>query len=170
MIYQMKKLYRKINRWFFYRFSRLLIKSKWSKSYETELSDIQKKVLEITVSSIQDLDSELLINPMIDNEIGEKYYIKKYNVDGDVEKFITISKMTSGCSVALVGHEIIDNIKHSYHFDIWFGERFCVLMVGKFKKNLKRRRDRMETDIRKDDERTLELILKKTKKTTDQKI
>lgn len=164
MIYPVKRLFKKINRWFFYRFSRLSIKWKnYSKNSEVELTNIQKKVLEITISSIQDLDSELLINPMIDNEIGEKYYVKKYNSENEVEKFITISKMTSGCSVALVGHEIIDNVKHSYHFDIWFSERFCIFLVDKFKRNLKRRRDKMEIDIRRDDEKTLALILKKSK-------
>lgn len=154
---------KKIKRWFYYRFTRLSIKAKIYKNDKSALTDIQKKIMEITLHSINNNDSELLINPMIDYNVGEKYYIKKYNANNDVEKFITISKMTTGCSVGLIGHEMIDGEKHSYHFDIWFNDGFTSFMIDKFKRNLKRRRDRMEAEIKKDDEKTLELILKKSK-------
>ena len=154
---------KKIKRWFYYRLARLSVRAKLVKNDKTDLTNIQKKIIEITLHSINDSDSELLINPMIDYQVGEKYYIKKYDVSGNVEKFITVSKMTNGCSIALIGHEIIDNEKHSYHFDVWFNEGFGSFIIGRFKRNLKRRRDKMEVEIRKDDEKTLELILKKSK-------
>ena len=49
-------------------------------------------------------------------------------------------------------------------FDIWFNDSCGQIIIERFRKNLKRRRDKMETEIRKDDEKTLDLILNKTKK------
>lgn len=163
----MNYLLKKIKRWFYYRITRLTVKAKWNKDNQNDLSNIQRKIMYITVSSISNEDSELLINPMIDYDIGEKYYIKKYNNEGDVEKFITISKMTSGYSISVVGHEFIEHTRHRYHFDVWFPDSFGIKMISRFKKNLKRKRDKMETEIRKDDEKTLDLILKKSKITKD---
>lgn len=160
---------KKIKTWVFYRFARFSILTK-PKINKSDLSNVQQKLLEITLSAIRDKDSELLINPEIDNLAGEKYYIKKYNPDNnEVEKFITISKLTSGYNITMVGHEIIDNEKHKYHFDVWFSDIFGVFVVGRFVKNLRYRRDEMEYEIKKDDEKTLDLILKKYKKTNVQK-
>lgn len=159
----MNYLLKKIKRWFYYKVARLTVMAKWNKDTQSDLSDIQRKIMYITVSSISNEDSELLINPTIDIDIGEKYYIKKYSEGNDVEKFITISKMTSGYSISIVGHEHIDDTRHRYHFDVWFPDSFGLKIISRFKKNLKRRRDKMEMDIRRDDEKTLELILKKSK-------
>jgi hypothetical protein len=155
---------KKINRWVFYRIARLSIRAKWSKTNLSDLSNIQARVMGITLASIVDPDSEMMINPTIDYKVGEKYYIKKYDSKGDVEKFITISKTSSGYSISLVGHELIDDTTHKYHFDIWINDSCGQLIIERFRKNLKRRRDKMETEIRKDDEKTLDLILNKTKK------
>ena len=154
---------KKIKRWFYYRLTRLSVRTKLAKNERGQLTNIQKKIIEITIASINNKDSELLINPMIDHLVGEKYYIKKFDGDDNVEKFITISRISNGFSIELIGHEIIDGEKHNYHFDIWFSENFGHFITERFKRNLKRRRDNMESEIRKDDEKTLELILKKSK-------
>jgi hypothetical protein len=155
---------KKINRWVFYRITRLSIRAKWLKTNLSDLSNIQSRVMGITLASIVDPDSEMMINPTIDYKVGEKYYIKKYDSKGDVEKFITISKTSNGYSISLVGHELINGTTHKYHFDIWFNDSYGQLIIERFRKNLKRRRDKMEIEIRKDDEKTLDLILNKTKK------
>ena len=143
--------------------ARLSVKAKQAKNEKSGLTNIQKKIIEITLALINNKDSDLLINPMMDHLVGEKYYIKKFDADDNVEKFITISRISNGFSIELIGHEIIEGEKHNYHFDIWFNENYGYFIVEKFKRNLKRRRDKMEAEIRKDDEKTLELILKKSK-------
>lgn len=155
--------FKKIRRWFYYRFARLSVKAKLAKNEKVVLNNIQSKIMSITLATINDVDSELLINPTIDYNVGEKYYVKKFNPNGDVEKFITISKTSDGFSIALVGREIIEGEKHSYHFDVWFNDSFGSIIIDRFKRNLKRRRDKMEAEIRKDDLQTLDLILKKLK-------
>lgn len=153
----------KLNRWLYYRIARLSIKAKWAKYPSSDLSDIQKNMLEITSTLISDSQSELLSNPVIDDKVGEKYYIKKTNDNGVIEKFITISKISSGYNIELIGGENIDGVKHNYHFDVWFDDKCGVKIIEKFKRVLKRRRNKMEAEIRKDDEKTLELILKNLK-------
>lgn len=154
---------KKIKQWFYYRLARLSVKAKQAKNEKDRLTNIQKKIIEITLALINNKDSDLLINPMMDHLVGEKYYVKKFDADDNVEKFITISRISNGFSIELIGHEIIEGEKHNYHFDIWFSENYGYFIVERFKRNLKRRRDKMEAEIRKDDEKTLELILKKSK-------
>ena len=154
---------KKIKQWFYYRLAMLSVKAKQAKNEKDRLTNIQKKIIEITLALINNKDSDLLINPMMDHLVGEKYYVKKFDADDNVEKFITISRISNGFSIELIGHEIIEGEKHNYHFDIWFSENYGYFIVEKFKRNLKRRRDKMEAEIRKDDEKTLELILKKSK-------
>lgn len=152
---------KRIKRWWFYRLCRLSVRTKWGKTNILELTKVQNKTMKITMALISDNKSELLINPNIDTIAGEKYYIKKNNKSGDVDKFVSISKTSMGYSVTLIGHESTDGVKHNYHYDIWFNEDYGLVMVNKFKRVLKRRRDMMELDMRKDDEQTLELILDK---------
>ena len=157
----MKKI---VSTWIYYRFARLSVRAKWAKNTIPELSKTQEKVLKITLASMFDENSELLINPTIDDKVGEKYYIKKIDTENNVEKFITISKTSMGYSIALIGHETMDDVRHDYHFDIWFNEVCGNIIIEKFRRILKRRRDKMEAEIRKDDERTLDLILSKMTK------
>lgn len=154
---------KKISRWLYYKFTRLSIKAKWSRNKLPELTKIQKYTMDITLTLMADNDSELMINPSIDERVGEKYYVKKNKENGEVEKFITITKTSMGYSIAVMGHEYIEETKHSYHLDIWFNDVCGRMIVDKFTRILRRRRNKMENEIRKDDEKTLELILKKLK-------
>lgn len=155
---------KKINRWIFYRFARLSIKAKWSRNKLPKLSKIQKNTMDITLALMTDSDSDLIFNPNIDKKVGEKYYIKKSNEEGGVEKFITITKTSMGYSIAVIGSEMIEGVKHNYHLDIWFNETCGKVIIEKFMRILRNRRNKMESEIRKDDEKTLEMILKKLKK------
>lgn len=147
---------KKIKRWWY----KILIRTEWSKTDLNSLTNVQRKTMDITMSLISDSKSELLINPSMD---GEKYYIKKHNTSGEVDKFISISKTSMGYSITLIGHEDSVNVKHKYHYDIWFNDSCGLVMINKFRRVLKRRRDTMERDMMKDDEQTLELILEKLK-------
>ena len=151
-------------RWIYYRFTRFSVRNKWSKNKIPDLSKVQEHILKITLALISDNDSELLINPTIDSNVGEKYYIKKLGEDEEIEKFVTISKTSTGCSVALMGHEIIEGSKHNYHYEVWLSESCGNVIADKFSRVIRRRRNKMESEIRKGDERTLELIIKKLEK------
>ena len=76
-------------RWLYYRFIRLAVKTKELKTDEKPLTKIQERTMKITMSMILDKDCELLINPSYDLNVGEKYYIKKVDDSGELEKFIT---------------------------------------------------------------------------------
>lgn len=152
---------KRINRWVFYRFARLSIKAKWSRNKLPELSKVQKDIMKITLTLIADNESELLINPTYDERIGEKYYVKKENSNGQVEKFVTISKTSSGYMITVIGHESFESDKYNYHYDIWFNENCGGMIVEKFKRVIRRRRNKMESEMRRGDEKTLELIIKK---------
>jgi hypothetical protein len=155
---------KRLKRWLYYRFARLSVKAKWSKNRLPELSKVQKDIMKITLVLIADNESELLINPTYDESIGEKYYVKKNGVDGEIEKFVTISKTSTGYMITVIGHENFEDVKHNYHYDIWFNETCGRTIVEKFTRVIRRRRNRMESEIRKGDERTLELIIKKLEK------
>ena len=155
---------KKIKRWLYYRFTRLSIKAKWSRNKLPELSKTQRTAMDITLTLMMDSDSDLMINPSIDENVGEKYYIKKNNEEGGIEKFVTITRTSMGFSIGIIGNELIEGVRHSYHLDIWFNETCGRLIIDKFTRILRHRRNKMESEIRKDDEKTLELILKKLKK------
>jgi len=155
---------KRINRWLFYRISRLSVKAKWSRTKTSNLTRIQESTLKITLALITDNESELLINPTFDESIGEKYYIKKITDDGEIEKFVTISKTSMGYNITLIGHEIIEDVRHNYHYDIWFNDDYGKVIVDKFIRVIKRRRNKMESEIRRGDEKNLDLILKKLNK------
>lgn len=154
----------KLSRWFYYRFSRLSVKAKWAKNKLPDLSKTQKTAMDITLTLMSDSDSELMINPSIDVKVGEKYYIKKNDENDNIEKFITVSRMSNGYNIAIIGHEMIEGSKYNYHLDVWLNDVCGKIIVDKFKRIIRNRRNKMEADIRKDDEQTLELILKKLKK------
>lgn len=155
------KLMKTISRWFRYRALKTLVKFRKAKVEEIELNEIQKRVFNIVSMVIYDNRSELMINPTIDTKVGEKYYIKKSNKDGDIEKFITITRNSEGYNVALIGHELINGSNYNYHFDVSFNDISGQLLVKKFIRVIKQRRDRMEWKIRKDDEKILDLIFSK---------
>jgi hypothetical protein len=117
----------------------------------------------ITTTLIKNNLSELLINPEVDIKFGEKYYIKKVNKNGDVEKFITISKTSDGYNVALIGREVVNGSNYHFHFDVWFNNTAGNLIVQKFIRVLKNRRNKMEEKIFHDDEKILDLIFEKIK-------
>ena len=148
-------------RWLYYRFIRLAVKTKELKTDEKPLTKIQERTMKITMSMILDKDCELLINPSYDLNVGEKYYIKKVDDSGELEKFITISKTHSGFNVTIIGHEILDGEKNNYHFDVWFSEFYGTKMVDRFMRVIRRRRMMLEVEMLKDDEKKLDLILKK---------
>ena len=152
---------RRLNRWLYYRFARLSVKAKWSRDRLPELSKVQKDIMKVTLTLIADNESELLINPTYDERIGEKYYVKKEGSDGEVEKFVTIAKSSTGYMITVIGHEILEGVKHNYHYDIWFSETCGRTIVEKFTRVIRRRRNKMEYEMRKGDEETLELIIKK---------
>jgi hypothetical protein len=156
-------MFRVIKRWLKYKLIRASIKIKWNKIEEVKLNKVQERVMRITTSLIRNNRSELLINPEVNIKFGEKYYIKKVNSDGDVEKFITISKTSDGYNVALIGQELVNGINYHYHFDVWFNEVSGGLILQKFTRVLKNRRNKMEERICLDDEKTLDLILEKVK-------
>jgi len=154
----------RFRRWLYYRIARLSVKAKWSRNKLPNLSETQLKLMDITLTLISNNECELLVNPIIDDRVGEKYYIKKNNSSDEVEKFITLTKLSTGWAISLIGHEIIDNDKYNYHFDVWFNDTCGSIITEKFTKVLKRRRNKMESDLRSGDEKTLNLILKKLKK------
>jgi len=157
----MKKISNKLFCWLKYRFLKILLKIRKSKEDGIRLSDVQKRMMDIVSVVIYDTRSELMINPTIDSKIGEKYYIRKTNKVGEIEKFITITRNHDGYNVALIGNEIIGGVNYSYHFDVWFSETSGQNLIKKFIRVLKQRRDKMELRIRKDDEKTLDLIFSK---------
>lgn len=158
---QMRSMKYNFKRWLYYRFIRLAIRTKELKVDEKPLTKIQERTMKITMALILDKECELLINPSYDANAGERYYIKKVDDSGDLEKFITISKTHSGFNVTLIGHEILDGEKNNYHFDVWFGEYYGTKMVDRFMRVIRRRRMMLEVEMLKDDEKKLELILKK---------
>ena len=151
-------------RWFYYRLVRLAVKTKELKTDEKPLTKIQERTMKITMALILDKECELLINPSHDVNVGERYYVKKLDDAGNAEKFITISKTHSGFNVTLIGHEILDGEKNNYHFDVWFGEYYGTKMVDRFMRVIRRRRMMLEVEMLKDDEKKLELILRKIEK------
>lgn len=156
-------MFRKIQNRLKYKIMRATIKIKWAKIQEIKLNKVQERVMLITTTLIKNNLSELLINPEVDIKFGEKYYIKKVNKDGEVEKFVTISRTSDGYNVALIGQEIVNGGNYHYHFDVWFNEAAGSLIVQKFIRVLKNRRNRMEERICHDDEKILDLILQKVK-------
>jgi hypothetical protein len=152
---------KRLRRWLYYRFARLSVKAKWSRNKLPELTKVQEDIMKITFALIADNESELLINPTYDERVGEKYYIKKTTDSGEIEKFITISKTSSGYMITVVGHEIIADDKYNYHYDTWFNETVGRMIVEKFTRVIRRRRNKMESEMRKGDEKVLELIIKK---------
>lgn len=154
----------KINRWFYYRFARLSVRAKWSRVNLSELSKVQERTMKITLALMYDSDTEMLINPRVDEKVGEKYYIKKFNENNEPSVFVTISKNSNGYIFNIIGDEEIDGKEIRYHYDIWFNENYGNYVLEKFKRILRRRRNKMEQEIRKGDEETLDLILKKLEK------
>lgn len=154
----MKKISNKLFFWFKHRLFRVLVKIRKTKQDGVKLSEVQKRMIDIVSATMYDAKSELMINPTIDNKVGEKYYIRKTNKIGEIEKFITITRNHDGYNVALIGHEIIGGVNYSYHFDVWFNDISGQNIVKRFIRVIKQRRDFMESRIRKDDERTLDLI------------
>jgi len=156
-------MFKGIKRWLKYKIIRASIKIKWAKIEEVKLNKVQERVMHITTSLIRNNRSELLINSEVNIKFGEKYYIKKVNNDGEVEKFITLSKTSDGYNVALIGQEFVDGNKYHYHFDVWFNEASGSLILQKFIRVLKNRRNRMEERICRDDEKILDIILERVK-------
>ena len=152
---------KRLKRWLYYRFARLSVKAKWSRNKLPELTKVQKDIMQITLALIADNESGLLINPTYDERVGEKYYVKKEGDDGEVEKFVTISKTSTGYMITVIGHESFETDKYNYHYDIWFNETCGKMIVDKFTRVIRRRRNKMESEMRKGDEKTLELIIKK---------
>jgi hypothetical protein len=158
----MKK--RLINRWIYYRICRLLLKFKSRTKKRVKLNRIQDKMMRIVLSLIYDSNSELSINPTVDSMIGEKYYIKKINKNGTIDKYMTLSKASSGYNVTLIGNDIVDNTKHTYHYEVLFDDASGAQMIDKIIRIIRRRRNKMEVFIRKDYEKSLEEVLKNINK------
>ena len=151
----------KINRWFYYRIARLSVRAKWSRVNLSELSMVQDRTMKITLALMRDSDTEMLINPRVDEKVGEKYYIKKFNENNEPSVFVTISKNSNGYIFNIIGNEDINGKEVRYHYDIWFGEGYGNYVLERFKRILTRRRNKMEKEIRQGDEEALDLILKK---------
>jgi hypothetical protein len=153
----------KISLWVYYRILRFIIKRRTEKENSITLTPIQEKVYKIVNALISEKNSELLINPSIEENIGEKYYIKTMQKD-KIEKFITISRTSMGYRVTIIGQEYIEPFLYNYHYDVSFDNTIGYKIVNKFIKSLKNRRNKVEKNIRLGDQKILELIFQNIKK------
>lgn len=142
---------KRIKRFFKWKYARFVIGlSQRTKKYE-ELSDIQKRTLDIVNTLIRDQDADLLYAP-----VSEKRFIQKDNL------FVSIQAASTGCIVSISG--VHKSEKLNYHYDIWFSDSHHNLLKTRFAKSIDKRRSTVEKELLDRDKQSLDKILDELRK------